>query len=62
MSSLAKQLKQNLVEWRKDQFRDWCQDTMRAIEDPKQQLRFDIDEKQKSIQLFVFQVLKQVAD
>ena len=40
VASMAKQLKQDLVNWRKDKFKDWCQDTMRAIDDPSQTLRF----------------------
>jgi hypothetical protein len=39
---LAKQLKQDLIDWRKDKFREWCQDTIRAIDDPSQELRFEI--------------------
>ena len=37
----AKQLKQDLINWRKDKFKEWCQDTQRAIDDPSQALRFD---------------------
>ena len=40
VASLAKQLKQDLIIWRKDKFRDWCQDTIRAVEDPSQELRW----------------------
>ena len=39
VASLAKELKQDLINWRKDKFRDWCQDTIRAIEDRSQDLR-----------------------
>lgn len=39
VSSLAKQLKQDLINWRKDKFREWCQDTIRAIDDRSQELR-----------------------
>lgn len=39
VASLAKQLKQDLISWRKDKFRDWCQETIRAVEDPSQELR-----------------------
>jgi hypothetical protein len=40
---LAKQLKQDLISWRKDKFKEWCQDTARAIDDPSQALRLDFD-------------------
>ena len=40
LASLARQLKQDLITWRKDKFLDWCQDTSRAIDDPSQALRF----------------------
>ena len=40
VASLARQLKQDLITWRKDKFLDWCQDTSRAIDDPSQALRF----------------------
>ena len=42
VSTLAKQLKQDIIDWRKDKFREWCQDNIRAIEDPNQELRFDL--------------------
>ncbi|CAF3644553.1 unnamed protein product [Adineta steineri] len=41
VSSLAKQLKQDLMDWRKDKFHEWCQDTIRAIDDPKQELSLE---------------------
>ncbi|CAF1544488.1 unnamed protein product, partial [Adineta steineri] len=41
VSSLAKQLKQDLIDWRKDKFHEWCQDTIRAIDDPKQELSLE---------------------
>jgi dynein heavy chain 2 len=40
--SHAKQLKQDLINWRKEKFKEWCQDTIRAIDDPSQALRLDI--------------------
>jgi len=39
VASLAKQLKQDLINWRKDQFKEWCHDTIHAIDDPSQALR-----------------------
>ncbi len=39
-ASMAKKLKQDLVNWRKDKFKEWCQETSRAIDDPSQALRF----------------------
>ena len=42
VATLAKQLKQDLVNWRKDKFKEWCQETARAIDDPSQALRFDL--------------------
>jgi dynein heavy chain 2 len=41
VNSLAKQLKQDLIIWRKDKFRDWCQDTIHAIDDPSQELSLE---------------------
>jgi dynein heavy chain 2 len=41
VSSLAKQLKHDLINWRKDKFKEWCQDTIRAIDDPSQALKLD---------------------
>lgn len=41
LGASAKQLKQDLINWRKDKFKEWCQDTIRAIDDPSQALRFD---------------------
>ena len=41
VNSLARQLKQDLNIWRKDKFRDWCQDTIRAIDDPSQELSLE---------------------
>ncbi|CAM4781010.1 unnamed protein product [Rotaria magnacalcarata] len=41
VSSLAKQLKQDLINWRKDKFREWCQDTIRAIDDRSQELSLE---------------------
>ncbi|CAF4581112.1 unnamed protein product, partial [Rotaria sp. Silwood2] len=41
VASLAKQLKQDLINWRKDKFREWCQDTIHAIDDPKQELSLE---------------------
>lgn len=41
LGTSAKQLKQDLINWRKDKFKEWCQDTIRAIDDPSQALRFD---------------------
>jgi hypothetical protein len=38
---MAKQLKQDLIHWRKDKFKEWCQDTIRAIDDPSQALKLD---------------------
>jgi len=40
VNSLAKQLKEELITWRKDKFRDWCQETIHAIDDKSQELRF----------------------
>ena len=40
LASYAKQLKQEISNWRKDKFKEWCQDTIRAIDDPSQALRF----------------------
>ncbi len=40
VGSFAKQLKQDLINWRKDKFKEWCQDTIRAIDDPSQALRY----------------------
>ena len=39
VASLAKQLKQDLINWRKEKFKEWSQDTIRAIDDPSQELR-----------------------
>ncbi|CAF0723119.1 unnamed protein product [Rotaria sordida] len=41
VASLAKQLKQDLINWRKDKFKEWCQDTIRAIDDPSQALSLE---------------------
>ncbi|CAF2056597.1 unnamed protein product [Rotaria magnacalcarata] len=41
LASLAKQLKQDLINWRKDKFKEWCQDTTRAIDDPSQALNLE---------------------
>ena len=41
MVSMAKQLKQDIGNWRKDKFKEWCQDTTQAIDDPSQALRFE---------------------
>ncbi|CAF4638011.1 unnamed protein product [Rotaria sp. Silwood1] len=41
VGSLAKQLKQDLINWRKDKFKEWCQDTIRAIDDPSQALSLE---------------------
>lgn len=41
VNSLARQLKQDLNIWRKDKFRDWCQDTIHAIDDPSQELSLE---------------------
>ncbi|UJR10563.1 hypothetical protein I4U23_014763 [Adineta vaga] len=41
VSSLANQLKQDIVDWRKDKFREWCQDTIHAIDDSKQELSLE---------------------
>lgn len=42
VANLARQLKQDIIMWRREKFRDWCQDTIRAIEDPSQALRLFI--------------------
>lgn len=39
-ASLAKQLKKDVSHWRKETFKEWCQDTMRAIDDPSQALKY----------------------
>ena len=36
---IAQQLKQDLINWRKDKFQEWCQDTIRTIDDPSQTLK-----------------------
>lgn len=38
----TKHFRQELINWRKDKFKEWCQDTSRAIDDPSQALRFDL--------------------
>jgi hypothetical protein len=60
VSSLAKQLKQDLIDWRKDKFREWCQDTIRAIDDPSQELRFHSTFKVFRKLIFEFLVLRPV--
>lgn len=40
IASIAKQLKQDLINWRKDKFKEWCQDTIHAIDDPSQALKY----------------------
>jgi dynein heavy chain 2 len=42
VASFAKQLKQDIINWRKEKYKEWCQDTIRAIDDPSQALRFKI--------------------
>ncbi|CAF0769940.1 unnamed protein product [Adineta steineri] len=41
VASSAKQLKQDIIKWRKDKFKEWCQDTIRAIDDPSQALSLE---------------------
>ncbi len=41
VAAIAKQLKQDIINWRKDKFKEWCQETTRAIDDPSQALRFE---------------------
>ena len=55
-SSAAKQLKQDLVTWRKEKFKEWCQDTSRAIDDPSQALRFPSAEKSLTLSLIFFSI------
>jgi len=57
---MAKQLKQDLIHWRKDKFKEWCQETIRAIDDPSQALRFELSLSVILIFVWVILVWKQV--
>ncbi len=41
LASLAKQLKKDLINWRKEKFEEWCRNTIHAIDDPSQPLKLD---------------------
>ena len=40
LASEGKKFKSELTNWRKDKFKEWCENTVRAIDDPSQALRF----------------------
>jgi hypothetical protein len=38
--SSGKQVRQDLINGRKEQYKEWCHETLRAIDDPSQALKF----------------------
>lgn len=40
VSTTAKQLRKDLIKWRKDKYTKWIDETNKAIDDPSQMLKF----------------------